>query len=166
MVFFFRILSHFYVGSMFLMRRLHLAWSWAFSPDNSLRQVLMLSNHLRFGLPLLLLQVVPDVIQPRYGITVLWCKRTINIYMFGQVKWERATYCSELDQPVTINARYKVRPTIPVRTVSCVCPTFAPSHVSPYPRWSSRDRQIWRNTTLSQTVPPMTGHWRRKMSFI
>ena len=38
-IFFFRILSHFYVVSMFLMRRLHLARSCASSPDNSLRQV-------------------------------------------------------------------------------------------------------------------------------
>ena len=43
---FFRIFSHFYVGSMCLMRHLHLARSWASSIDNSLRQV------------------VPDAIQP------------------------------------------------------------------------------------------------------
>ena len=38
------------------MRRLHLARSWASSLDNSLsdKSFLMLSNHLRFGLPLLL----------------------------------------------------------------------------------------------------------------
>ena len=52
----FLIFSHFYVGSMCLMRRLHLARSWASSLDNSLsdKSFLMLSNHLRFGLPLLL----------------------------------------------------------------------------------------------------------------
>ena len=45
-----------YVGSMCLMRRLHLARSCASSPDNSLsdKSFLMLSNHLLFGLPLLL----------------------------------------------------------------------------------------------------------------
>ena len=44
---------HFYVGSMCLLRRLHLARSCASSPDNSLsdKSFLMLSNHLRFGLP-------------------------------------------------------------------------------------------------------------------
>ena len=56
--FFFHILSHFYVGSMCLMRRLHLARSCASSIDNSLsdKSFLMLSNYmyLRFGLPLLL----------------------------------------------------------------------------------------------------------------
>ena len=52
----FLIFSHFYVGSMCLMRRLHLARSWASSLDNSLsdKSFLILSNHLRFGLPLLL----------------------------------------------------------------------------------------------------------------
>ena len=44
------------VGSMFLMRRLHLARSCASYPDNSVsdKSFLMLSNHLRFGLLLLL----------------------------------------------------------------------------------------------------------------
>ena len=53
---FFRILSHICVVSMFLMRRLHLTRSCASSPDSSLsdKSFLMLSNHLRFGLPLLL----------------------------------------------------------------------------------------------------------------
>ena len=39
------------------MSRLHFAWSCASSPDNSLsdKSFLMLSSHLRFGLPLLLL---------------------------------------------------------------------------------------------------------------
>ena len=52
----FLIFSHFYVGSMCLMRRLHLARSCVSSLDNSLsdKSFLMLSNHLRFGLPLLL----------------------------------------------------------------------------------------------------------------
>ena len=54
--FFFRILSNVYVGSMFRMRRLHLTRSCASSPDNSLseKSFLMLSNHPRFGLPVLL----------------------------------------------------------------------------------------------------------------
>ena len=55
-LFFFRILSHFYVGSMILIRRLLWTRSWASSPDNSLsdKSFLMLSNHHHFGLPLLL----------------------------------------------------------------------------------------------------------------
>ena len=53
-IFFFRILSHFYVGSMCLMRRLHLTRSCTSSPDNSLRQV------------------VPDAIQP----SLLWSSST------------------------------------------------------------------------------------------
>ena len=53
--FFFRILSHFHVGSMFRMTRLHLTRSCSSSTDNSLpdKSFLMLSNHVRFGLPLL-----------------------------------------------------------------------------------------------------------------
>ena len=48
--FFFRILSHFYVGSMFLMRRFHLTRFCASSPDSFLsnKSFLMLSNHLEF----------------------------------------------------------------------------------------------------------------------
>ena len=59
---FFSILSHFYVGSMFLKRCLHL--SYASSPDNSLshKSFLMLSSPLRFGLPLHLF--------PRPSITI------------------------------------------------------------------------------------------------
>ena len=51
------IFSHFYVGSMCLMRRIHLDLSCASSPDNSLsdESFLMLSNHLRFCLHLLLI---------------------------------------------------------------------------------------------------------------
>ena len=46
--------SQFYVGSVFLIRRIHLTWSSC--PDSSLsdKAFLMLSSHLRFGLPLLL----------------------------------------------------------------------------------------------------------------
>ena len=46
----------FYVGSMFLMRRFHLIRQCCSSPDSSLsdKSFLMLSNHLYFGLPLLL----------------------------------------------------------------------------------------------------------------
>ena len=52
----FHIFSYFYVGSMCLMRRLHLARSCASSLDNSLsdKSFLILLNHLRFGLHLLL----------------------------------------------------------------------------------------------------------------
>ena len=54
-VFFFRIFSHFYIGSIMFMRRIHWTRSCAPSPDNSLsdKSFLMLSNHLLFGLPLL-----------------------------------------------------------------------------------------------------------------
>ena len=52
----FLIFSRFYVGSMCLMRRLHLARSCVSSLDNYLsdKSFLMLPNHLLFGLPLLL----------------------------------------------------------------------------------------------------------------
>ena len=48
---FFCIFSHFCVGSMCLMRRLHLTRSCASSPDSSIsnKSFLMLSNHLHFG---------------------------------------------------------------------------------------------------------------------
>ena len=54
--FLFLIFSHFFVGSMCLMRRLNLVRSCASSLDNSLsdKWFLILSNYLRFGLPLLL----------------------------------------------------------------------------------------------------------------
>ena len=52
----FLIFSHFYVGSMCLMRFLHLARSCMSSLDNSFsdKSFPMVSIHLRFGLPLLL----------------------------------------------------------------------------------------------------------------
>ena len=52
----FLIFSHFYVGSMCLMRRLHLVLSCVSSLDNSFsdKSFPMVSSHLRFGLPLLL----------------------------------------------------------------------------------------------------------------
>ena len=54
--FFFRILSRLYVRSMFLMKRLHLTHSYALAPLSIIsdKSFLMSSNHLRFGLPLLL----------------------------------------------------------------------------------------------------------------
>ena len=54
--FFFRVFSHLYVGSVCLMRRLHLARSCVSSLDNSLsdKSFQVQSNHLRFRLPLLL----------------------------------------------------------------------------------------------------------------
>ena len=59
---FFCILSHFYVGPMFLIRRLHLTRSSTISPHNSLsdKSFLMLSNHLHFGLPILLFPSHPS----------------------------------------------------------------------------------------------------------
>ena len=59
---FFPILSLFYVRSVCLMRCLHLAQSCASSPDNSLsdKSFFMLSNHLRFGLHLLLSPAPPS----------------------------------------------------------------------------------------------------------
>ena len=69
--FFFFIFSHFYVGSMCLMRRLHLGRSCASSPDNPLsdKSFLMLSNHLRFGLPLLPFPgtSIPITLFPKYS---------------------------------------------------------------------------------------------------
>ena len=52
----FLIFPHFYVGSMCLMRLLHLARSCVSSLDNSFsdKSFPMVSIHLRFGLPLLL----------------------------------------------------------------------------------------------------------------
>ena len=67
--------SHFYVGSMCLVRRLHLGRSCASSPDNSLsdKSFLMLSNHLRFGLPLLLFPYtsIPITLLPTYSSSLL-----------------------------------------------------------------------------------------------
>ena len=74
-IFFFFIFSHFHVGSMCLVRRLHLGRSCASSPDNSLsdKSFLMLSNHLRFGLPLLLFPgtSIPITILPTYSSSLL-----------------------------------------------------------------------------------------------
>ena len=54
-IFFFRVPSHFNMGSMSLMRLLHLTRSCASSPDSSLsvKLFLRLSNHLRMCRPLL-----------------------------------------------------------------------------------------------------------------
>ena len=59
---FFRILSYLYVGSMFLTRCLHLTQSCTSSPDSYLshKSFPMLSNHLRFGIPLLLFPEPPS----------------------------------------------------------------------------------------------------------
>ena len=68
---FFFIFSHFYVGSMCLVRRLHLGRSCATSSDNPLsdKSFLMLSNHLRIGLPLLLFTgtSIPITLFPTYS---------------------------------------------------------------------------------------------------
>ena len=73
--FFFFIFSHFYVGSMCLMRRLHLGRSCASSSDNPLsdKSFLMLSSHLRFGLPLLLFPgtSIPITLFPTYSSSLL-----------------------------------------------------------------------------------------------
>ena len=82
--FFFRIFSHFYVGSMCLMRRLHLARSCASSLDNSLsdKSFLMLSNHLRFGLPLFLFlgTFIATTLLPTYSSSLLnACSYHVNL---------------------------------------------------------------------------------------
>ena len=73
--FFYRTVSHFYVGSMCLMRRFHLARYWASSIDNSLsdKSFLMLSNHLRFILPLLLFPgtSITTTLLPTYSSSLL-----------------------------------------------------------------------------------------------
>ena len=79
--FFFFIFSHFSVGSMCLVRRLHLGRSCASSPDNSLsdKSFLMISNHLRFGLPLLLFTPArPSPSLSCHQIAVVKCQRTIR----------------------------------------------------------------------------------------
>ena len=72
---YFFIFSHFYAGSMCLMRRLHLGRSCASSSDNPLsdKSFLMLSNHLRFGLPLLLFPgtSIPITLFPTYSSSLL-----------------------------------------------------------------------------------------------
>ena len=74
-IFFFFIFSHFYVGSMCLVRRLHLDRSCASSSDNPLsdKSFLMLSIHLRFGLPLLLFAgiSIPNTLFPTYSSSLL-----------------------------------------------------------------------------------------------
>ena len=63
------------MGSLFLIRRLHLTRYCASSPDNSLsdKSFLMLSNHLRFGLPLLLFPGISIAITllPTHSFSVL-----------------------------------------------------------------------------------------------
>ena len=60
---------------MCLVRRLHPGWSFASSPDNSLfdKSFLMLSKHLRFGLPLLLFPgtSIPITLLPTYSSSLL-----------------------------------------------------------------------------------------------
>ena len=77
------IFSHFHVGSMSLTRRLHFAWSCASSLDNSLsnKLFLMLSNHLRFGLPLLLFPgtSIPITLLPTYSSLLNTCPYHFNL---------------------------------------------------------------------------------------
>ena len=71
----FLIFSHFYVGSMCLMRLLHLARSCVSSLDNSFsdKSFPMVSIHLRFGLPLLLFPgtSIPIPLLPTYSSSLL-----------------------------------------------------------------------------------------------
>ena len=71
----FLIFSHFYVGSMCLMRRLHLARSCMSSLDNSFsdKSFPMVSINLRFGLPLLLFPgtSIPITLLPTYSSSLL-----------------------------------------------------------------------------------------------
>ena len=71
----FLIFSHFYVGSMCLMRLLHLARSCVSSLDNSFseKSFLMLSIHFLFGLPLLLFPCTSIAITllPTYSSSLL-----------------------------------------------------------------------------------------------
>ena len=82
--FFFRILSHFYVGSMF---RFHLSRSCSSSPDNSLsdKSFLMLSNHVRFGLPLRLFPgtSITITLLPTYSSSLL----NTCPYHFNLLSW-------------------------------------------------------------------------------
>ena len=61
---------------MYLVRRLHLGQSCASSPDNPLsdKSFLMLSNHLRFGLPLLLFPAPPSPSLSSLRIRLLFSK--------------------------------------------------------------------------------------------
>ena len=71
----FLIFSHFYVGSMCLMRLLHLAQSCVSSLDNSFsdKSFPMVSIHLRFGLPHLLSPgtSTPITLLPTYSSSLL-----------------------------------------------------------------------------------------------
>ena len=73
--FLFLIFPHFYVGSMCLMRLLHLARSCVSSLDNyfSDKSFPMVSIHLRFGLPLLLFPgtSIPVTLLPTYSSSLL-----------------------------------------------------------------------------------------------
>ena len=90
--FFFCIFSHFYVWSMCLMRRLHLARSCTSFPDNSLcdKSLLMLSNHLRFSLPLLLSPgtSIPITVLPTYSSSPL----NTSPYHFNLLSWISHTF--------------------------------------------------------------------------
>ena len=68
-------LSHLYVGSLFLIRCLHLTRSCTSAPGSALSDIsfLMLSNHLRFGLLLLLFPgtSIPITLLPTYSSSLL-----------------------------------------------------------------------------------------------
>ena len=83
----FLIFSRFYVGSMCLMRRLHLARSCASSLDNYLsdKSFLVISNHLRFGLPLFLFPVISIAITllPTYSSSLLNTLQPTFLHFLG-----------------------------------------------------------------------------------
>ena len=80
----FLIFSHFYVGSMCLMRRLHLARACGSSLDKSFsdKSFPMVSIHLRFGLPLLLFPgtSITIALLPTYSSSLLiTCPYNFNL---------------------------------------------------------------------------------------
>ena len=84
-IFFIFIFSHFYVGSMCLTKRLNIARPCASSPANSLsdKSILKLSNHLRFGLPLLLFTgtSIAITLLPTYSSSLLnTCPYHFNLH--------------------------------------------------------------------------------------
>ena len=81
-----------HLGSMFLMRHLHLTWSCSSSLDSSLSDnlLLMLPNHHRFRLPLLLFPdtSIPITLLPTYSSSLLntWPNATSPTY-FPALSW-------------------------------------------------------------------------------
>ena len=110
-----RILSHFYVGSMFRMRLLHLTWSCASSPDSSLsdKSFLTLSNHLCFGLPLLLFPGTITLL-PTYSYSLLnTCPYRFNLL-----------FCTFLDISPTF--------AVPLFLLFLIIPNYLPLFITPH----------------------------------